>query len=63
MLPIFEDRGLGALLHDSACVHHRDTVRDLGEHGKMVGHEAYSSNAVRRVVPTGLSVVVRGNFH
>jgi hypothetical protein len=63
MLPIFEDRGLGALLHDSACVHHRHTVRDLCDDGKMVGHEAYSGNPVRHVIPTGQRVMVRGNFH
>jgi hypothetical protein len=58
-----EDRGPGALLHDSACAHHHDTVRDLVDDGKMVSHEAYGGNMVRRVMPTGPGAVVRGDFH
>jgi hypothetical protein len=63
ILPILRDRGPGALLHDSACVHHRDTVRDLGDDSKMVSHEAYGGNMVRRAMPTGPGAVVWGNFH
>jgi hypothetical protein len=63
MLSIPEDRGPEELLNDSACVHHRNTVRDLGDEGKMLEQEAYGRNLVRRLMLTGLNAVFRGNIH